>query len=79
MCVCIYKYIYVCVYIYMCVCVCVYVYIYIYSHPQTDCYVISQFFSVVRHVERLKLGSKPAQLYVRLSIRPLSQKVYHVS
>ena len=26
----------------------------------------------------LKLGSKPAQLYVRLSIRPLGQQAYHV-
>ena len=43
---------------------------YIYCHPQTDCYVVSQFFSVARHVGRLKLGSKPAQLCVRLSIRP---------
>ena len=42
-------------------------YIYIYSHPQTDCLVVSQFFSVAWHEWCLKLGSKPAQLYVRLS------------
>ena len=54
------------------------IYIYIYCHPQTDCFIVSQFFSVARHVERLKLGSKPAQLYVRLSIRLLGQQVYHV-
>ena len=47
--------------------------IYIYSHPQTDCFVISQIFIGARHVGRLKLGSKPAQLYVRLSVIPLSQ------
>ena len=55
-----------------------YIYIYIYCYPQTDCFVVSQLFSVSRHVGRLKLGSKPAQLYVRLSIRPLSQQAYHV-
>ena len=29
------------------------------SHPQTVCFVVSQLFSVARHVGRLKLGSKP--------------------
>ena len=52
--------------------------IYIYCHPQTDCLDISQLFSMAGDVGRLKLGSKPAQLYVRLSIRPLDQQVYHV-
>ena len=46
---------------------------YIYCHPHTDCFIVSQFFSVARHVGRLKLGSKPAQLYARLSIIPLIQ------
>ena len=50
-----------------------YIYIYIFSHPQTDCFVVSQLFSVARHVGRLKLGSKPSQHYVRFSIIPLSQ------
>ena len=50
-------------------------YIYIYCHPQTDCFVVSQLFSVARHVGRSKLGSKPAKLYVRLSIGPLGQQV----
>ena len=40
----------------------------IYCHPQTDCFVVSQLF-----IGHLKLGSKPAQLYVRLSIRQLGQ------
>ena len=53
-----------------------YIYIYIYSRSQTDCFVVSQLF---RHVGRLKLGLKPVQLYVRLSIIPLSQHVNHVS
>ena len=53
----------------------VYIYIYIYCHPQT----VSLYHSVARHVGRLKLGSKAAQLYVRLSIRPLGQQSYHVS
>ena len=54
-------------------------YIYTYRHPQTDCFVVSQLFSVARHVRRLKLGLKPAQLYVRLSIILLSQQANHVS
>ena len=56
----------------MCVCVCVC------CHPQINCFVVSQLFSVAKHIGRLKLGSKPAQLYVRLSIRPLGQQSYHV-
>ena len=51
-----------------------YIYIYIYCHPQTDCFLVSQLFIVAKHVRRFKLGSKPVQLYVRLSIRPLGQK-----
>ncbi len=30
----------------------IYVYIYIYSHPQTDCFVLSEHFSVARQVGR---------------------------
>ena len=57
-----------------------YIYIYIYScHPQTDCFIVSQLFCAARHVGRLKLGSKPAQLYVRLSIISRSQQANHVS
>ena len=63
-----YKYIYIYIYIYICM------YIVIHRH----CFVVSQLFSVARHVERLKLGSKPSQLYARLSIRPLGQQAYHV-
>ena len=55
-----------------------YLYIYIYCHPQTDCFVLSELFSVARHVGRSKPGSKPIQLYVRLSLRPLGQQAYHV-
>ena len=54
------------------------VYIYIYSHPQIECFVVSQLISVARYVGRLKLGSKPAQLYVRHSVRHLGQQAYHV-
>ena len=57
----------------------IYIYIYIYCHPRTDCFVVSQLFTKTRHVERLNLGSKPAQLYFRLSIIPLSQHAIHVS
>ena len=28
----------------------IYIYIYIYCHPQTDCFIVSQLFSVARHV-----------------------------
>ena len=49
-----------------------------YCHLHTDCFVVSQLFSVARHVGRLKLGSKPAQIYVRLSIRQLGHQAYHV-
>ena len=31
----------------------------IYSHPQTDCFVISQLFHVARHARFPMLGSKP--------------------
>ena len=46
-----------------------YVCMHLYCHPQTDCFVVSHLLSGARHVGRLKLGSKPAELYVRLSIR----------
>ena len=52
----------------------IYIYIYIYCHPQTDCFIVPQLFSVARHVGCLKLGSKPAELYVRLSIKLLGQQ-----
>ena len=31
---------------------------YIYCHPQTDCFVLSELFSVVRQARFPKLGSK---------------------
>ena len=62
MCVC------VCVCVFVCVCVCdresererecvcecvyIYIYIYIYYDPQKDCFVLSDLFSVARHVGR---------------------------
>ena len=42
-------------------------------------FLVSQLFSVARHVGRLKLGLKPTQLYIRLSIRPLGQQAYPIS
>ena len=36
----------------------IYIYIYIHSHPQTDCFVLSELFSVVRHAGRWKPESK---------------------
>ena len=69
---------------FVCVCVCIYIYIYIYICmyvcilSSTDCLVVSQPFSVARHVGCLKLGSKSTQLYARLSIRPFGQQAYHI-
>ena len=57
----------------------IYIYIYIYCHPQTDCFVVSQFFNVARHLGYLKLGSKPTQIYIRLSIIPLSQHATNIT
>ena len=42
-----------------------YIYTYIYCRPH--CFVASQLLNVARHVEHLKLGSKPAPLYKALS------------
>ena len=63
------MYVYIYTYIYISTYICIY--IYIYCHPQTDSFVLLQLFSVARHVGRLNLGSKPAQHYVILSIRPI--------
>ena len=57
----------------------IYIYIYIYSHLQRDCFVVSQRTNVARHAGRFKLGSKPAQLNVKLSIIPLSHHSTYVS
>ena len=43
----------------------------IYCHPQTDCFVVSQLFSAIRHAGRFNLESKPTELYTRLGIQPL--------
>ena len=40
-------------------CVCMCVYIYIYCHLQTDCFVLSELFSVARHAGHSKPGSEP--------------------
>ena len=50
--------------------------VYIVIHRQTVSFyqnssVLSELFGVARHVGRSKPGSKPSQLYVRLSLRPL--------
>ena len=57
----------------MCVCVCVR------CHPRADYFVVSKLFSVAKQVGSLKLGSKPAQVYVVLSIISLSHQVNHPS
>ena len=56
-----------------------YIYICMYCHPQTDCFIISQLFSVVRYVGCFKLGLRPTQLYIRLSIIPLSHQSVYVN
>ena len=48
----------------VCVCVCIYIYIYIYSHPQTDCFIVSQPFIVTTCVWCFMLGLKPIWLYI---------------
>ena len=42
----------------------IYIYIYIYCHPQTDSFVISQFFIVARLARCFKLGLIPSWLYI---------------
>ena len=44
-----------------------------------DCFVVSRLFSAARHAGRFKLGSKLAQLNVRLSVLPLSHQATYVS
>ena len=54
-----------------------YIQSYIYSHPQVDCFVPSELFSVARHAVRSKPGSKPIQLYVRLSLSsPMAREIW---
>ena len=50
----------------------IYIYIYIYI---VKLFVVSLVFGVARLIGRLKLGSKPVQLYVRPSIISLSHSV----
>ena len=47
---------YIYIYIYMCVCACVCVCVC--CHPQTDCFVVSQFIRMAKHTGRFKLGLK---------------------
>ena len=46
------------------------IYIYIYILSSTDCFDLSELFSVAIHAGRSKPGSKPVQLYVRLNRPP---------
>ena len=57
----------------------IYIYIYIYRHPQTDDFVVSQLFSVARHIGHFKLGLTNAQPYVRLCILALSYQLSYAS
>ena len=45
-------------------------------HRQTVSFYQNEF-SVARHAGRSKPGSKPVQLYVRLSLRPLGHQADH--
>ena len=47
-----------------------YIYIYIYCNRQTDCFVISQLFSVATTTRCFKQGSKPSWLYVHQTSYP---------
>ena len=42
----------------------IYIYIYIYSHPQKDCFVVSQHFMVARYAWVFKLGSKLGWIFM---------------
>ena len=55
-----------------------YIHKHIYCHPQPDYFVLSELFSVARYAGGSKPGSKPVQLYVRLSLRPLGHQADHV-
>ena len=47
----------------------IYIYIYIiYCHPQTDCFMVSQHFSVAREARFPKLGSKPVHIHTHVYI-----------
>ena len=56
-----------------------YICTYIYSHPQTDCFVLSELFSVARQARFPKLGSKPAWQKRQSKILPLSQEETNAS
>ena len=49
--------VYIYIYIYNILAIYIYIYIIQYSYPQTDCFVISELSSVVRHAGRSKPGS----------------------
>ena len=54
--------------------VCLYIYIDIYCHPQTDCFIVSQHFSVARQAKFPNLGLKPGWLKCQSKILPLSHE-----
>ena len=54
----------------------IYIYIYIYCHPQTDCFVISQLFTVARHTRCFKPWSK---LYVSRISYPWANVILNIS
>ena len=65
--------------LYFCPWIYIYIYIYIDCHLQTDCFVVSQLFSVPWQAGRFKLESRPTQLYVRQSIIPHTPQSTYVS
>ena len=46
--------------------------IYIYSYPQIDCFIVSQLFSVVRHIRCFKRELKDGWFYVGPISYPLA-------
>ena len=46
----------------------------IYCHPQTECFLVSQLFSMARQDRFPKLGSKPGWLKRQTKILPLSKR-----
>ena len=57
----------------------IYIYIYIYIYPQTNCFVVSQVFSVARLARCFKLGLKPSWLYINQISYPRAIIILSVS
>ena len=57
----------------------IYIYIYVYCHPQTDCFIVLQFFRVCRPTRCFKLVSKPGWIYISQISYPRAINILCVS